>query len=86
MTKIQKRIQKNVGQLQFFMTNQWSFNDGNVRRLLNEMSAEDRSVFEIDTTVIRWNEYVENYCLGMRKYLLKQKEDTLPGCRKNMFR
>lgn len=84
--KIQKRLDKGLKQLKFFMTNQWSFHDTNVRNLLYKMSVIDRDVFQIDTNVIQWDMYMENYCLGIRNNLLKQNENSLKNCQNRMKR
>lgn len=57
-----------------------------MRKLLDKMSADDRNVFQIDTNGIQWDAYMENYCLGVRNYLLKQNGDTIVNCRKDMER
>lgn len=85
MMKIQQRIDSSVVYTKVFMTNQWNFKDENVRQLLKQMSEEDCKVFQIDTKLINWRDYVGNYCMGVRNYLLKQNKDSMSICRKKMF-
>lgn len=68
------------------MMNQYNFDDKNFRNLLSTMNDEDREIFAIDTNVIDWNTYMDNYCLGIRNYLLKQNPNSLVNCRKQMNR
>lgn len=84
MVKMQKKINKEVDVLEFFATNEWNFEDSNVRALLRQMNKADRSIFRVDTSAVEWEKYMEVYCLGIRHYLLKQKPESLPKARKYM--
>lgn len=86
MVKIQKRIDKEVDLIAFFTTNEWKFEDNNVRALLRQMNKTDRDQFRIDTGAIEWDKYMEDYCLGIRKYLIKQNPETIPKARKHLQR
>lgn len=86
MIKIQQKLGKAVGCLEYFTTHQWRFTDDNVHELLTHMSASDRSTFSFDVTQIDWDAYFERYVLGLRAYLCKQNPKTLPSCRKKMTR
>ncbi|XP_055319042.1 putative fatty acyl-CoA reductase CG5065 [Sitodiplosis mosellana] len=86
MIKIQNKLEKAVGCLEYFTTHQWRFTDDNVRELLTHMSATDRSTFQFDVTHIDWDAYFERYILGLRAFLCKQNPKTLPSSRKKMTR
>lgn len=86
MVKIQNKLEKAVGCLEYFTTHQWRFTDDNVRELLTHMSVSDRSTFPFDVTQIDWDAYFERYVLGLRAFLCKQNPKTLPSCRKKMTR
>lgn len=86
MVKIQTKLEKAVGCLEYFTTHQWRFTDDNVRELLTHMSVNDRSTFPFDVTQIDWDAYFERYVLGLRAFLCKQNPKTLPSCRKKMTR
>lgn len=86
MVKIQNKLEKAVGCLEYFTTNQWRFSDDNVQELLTHMSVSDRSTFPFDVTQIDWDAYFERYVLGLRAFLCKQNPKTLPSCRKKMTR
>lgn len=86
MIKIQNKLDKAVGCLEYFTTHQWRFTDDNVRDLLTHMSATDRNTFQFDVTHIDWDAYFERYILGLRAFLCKQNPKTLPSCRKKMTR
>lgn len=86
MIKIQEKLSKAVGCLEYFTTHQWDFTDDNVRNLLTHMSATDRDKFQFDVTNIDWDGYFERYVLGLRVFLCKQSPKTLPISRKKMNR
>lgn len=86
MQRIQDKLFKAVECLEYFTTNQWQFRDENVRNLLASLSTSDRKTFDFDVCHIQWEQYIERYVLGFRKYLFKQKVETLPATRKQMTR
>lgn len=86
MQRIQDKLLKAVECLEYFTMNQWQFRDENVRSLLTSLNANDRKTFDFDVCHIQWAQYIERYVLGFRKYLFKQKMDTLPVTRKQMTR
>lgn len=86
MQRIQDKLLKAVECLEYFTMNQWQFRDENVRSLLTSLNANDRKTFDFDVCHIQWAQYIERYVLGFRKYLFKQKMDTLPATRKQMTR
>lgn len=83
---MQSRVYKTLKVSNYFITRQWQFSDANIRNLYKEMSQKDQQTFQINTKSILWEEYVENYCLGIRQHLLKQSPDSLSDCRGKMNR
>lgn len=39
-------------------------------------------MFNINVREINWKLYIENYCLGIKKYLLKEDMAKMDKCRK----
>ncbi|WMV44484.1 hypothetical protein MTR67_037869 [Solanum verrucosum] len=82
LTKIQIRlIKKKVEYLKNFSKlyepylfyKGW-FDNGNVRKLMGDMSEEEKRSFEIDVTKINWKNYIENtHIPGVQKYVLEGK-------------
>lgn len=70
----------------YFSLRQWKFINSNVSNLNTDMSKKDQETFQINTKSMLWDEYVENYCLGVREHLMKQSPDSLPACRAQMNR
>lgn len=67
MMKIQDKLFKAAKCLEYFTTNQWQFEDSNVQRLHLSLTSDDKKEFNFDVTNIKWEEYVENYVLGIRR-------------------
>lgn len=86
MLKIQDKLSKAAVCLEYFTTNQWQFEDSNVQRLYSQLSNEDKKEFNFDVSNIKWNEYVENYVLGIRRFMFKEDEKTIPKARKQLNR
>lgn len=41
-------------------------------------------VFYVDPRSLHWPSYVENYCLGTKKYILKEDLSGLPAARAHL--
>ncbi|KAI2806857.1 hypothetical protein BLOT_008816 [Blomia tropicalis] len=47
--------------------------------------SDDQHPFPMDIGQLDWEQYFENYVLGIRKYLLKENPDTIPEARKTLL-
>lgn len=59
---------------------QWS-NEGH-SRLMSQMNAEDKEVYNFDFRNVDWFKWNKAYCLGIKIYLLKEDMANLPKARK----
>ncbi|KAJ8298923.1 hypothetical protein KUTeg_022983 [Tegillarca granosa] len=84
--KIQDRLRKAVASLDFFTSREWNFSTTNMYMLLGKMSEEDRKVFNFDPKCIDWRSYMEYYCLGTKRFVLKEEIEELPRARKTLRR
>lgn len=67
MLRIQDKLDRAAKCLEYFATQEWSFDDDNVRTLNSTLSEQDRAEFSFDVAKINWDEYIENYILGIRR-------------------
>jgi len=67
-------------------TIEWNFTVNNVLELLGQMSVEDLRKFNTQINDLNWTNYFEDYCTGVRKYLLRQDEATIPLVRRRTKR
>uniref|UniRef100_A0A1B0CS62 Fatty acyl-CoA reductase n=1 Tax=Lutzomyia longipalpis TaxID=7200 RepID=A0A1B0CS62_LUTLO len=79
--KILTKYNDAMNECRFFSTRQWSFQNGNVKELINSMNSDDQKRFNINLCKFSWDKYIENYVLGFRTYLLKQSIESLPQSR-----
>ncbi|CAH2001238.1 unnamed protein product [Acanthoscelides obtectus] len=84
MVKIQNKLTKAASCLEYFTTQQWQFNDENVRNLVSTLNEVDKEVFCFDVAKIDWNKYIEDYVLGIRRFIFKEERTSLPKARRQM--
>ncbi|XP_076120002.1 fatty acyl-CoA reductase 1 isoform X1 [Alosa pseudoharengus] len=84
MMKTIKRLHKAMMVLEYFTSHSWVWNTDNVTMLMNQMSPEDRRLFNFDVRQLHWAEYMENYCMGTKKYVLNEELSGLPAARKHL--
>ncbi|XP_050411119.1 fatty acyl-CoA reductase 1 [Patella vulgata] len=80
--KIQDKLWKAVKSLEFFTSHEWKFANDNINMLAEHMTAKDREIFDFDVRKIRWGQYMENYCLGTKQFVLKENPQHLPKARR----
>ncbi|XP_037276118.2 fatty acyl-CoA reductase 1 isoform X1 [Rhipicephalus microplus] len=81
---IYKRIHRAMGILEFFVTHEWTFSVDNLRLLMASLEGPDRETFDFDIRSIDWVAYMEQYILGVRRYVLKEDPSTIPTARRNL--
>lgn len=81
MVRIYRKIHKELDVLKFFTVRDWNWTHGNVEMLRTHMSAEDQKDFYFDPRLIHWPSYMENYCSGTRKFMLKEDISGVPAAR-----
>ena len=85
LVKIFRKFDQAAGVLKAFTMNQWQFNYHNRRWLIEElMSDEDRRLFCCDIKRLNWADYMRDYVLGVRKFMLKEPIGNLPQARRNL--
>lgn len=86
MIKIQNKLQKAATCLEYFTTREWEFDDSNVKDLSQTLSEADRIEFQFDVAKIDWNQFLENYVLGIRRFIFKEDTSSIPKARKQISR
>ncbi|CAF1208333.1 unnamed protein product [Rotaria sordida] len=72
MVKLQEKISYLKLSLEYFAQNQWIFANQNSQLLQSQMNDFDRQEFSFNLTELNWPSYIRNYCIGIKKYLLKE--------------
>ncbi|KAJ8958415.1 hypothetical protein NQ318_002197 [Aromia moschata] len=86
MVRIQDKLDKAATCLQYFTTQEWQFDDENVRTLVTTLSEVDRREFSFDVAKIDWENYIENYILGIRRFIFKEDQASIPKARRHVSR
>ncbi|XP_049870322.1 uncharacterized protein LOC126369801 [Pectinophora gossypiella] len=86
LVKVYEKVDKLNGVFQYYMTNEWNFQDSNTRHLYWNLSPVDRTIFNCNMDTIDWMLYIRLWCLGCRKYIIKDGlTDTATGSRKQFW-
>lgn len=51
---------------------------------INSESFYFMQTFNFDVRQLHWAEYMENYCMGTKKYVLNEEMSGLPAARKHL--
>ncbi|KAJ8916621.1 hypothetical protein NQ315_000266 [Exocentrus adspersus] len=86
MLRIQDKLTKAATCLEYFTLNEWRFDDENVRTLATTLNQTDRKEFCFDVAKIDWESYIENYVLGIRRFIFKEEASSLPKARRHVAR
>ncbi|XP_026322638.1 fatty acyl-CoA reductase wat-like [Hyposmocoma kahamanoa] len=78
MLKVYKKIHKFSTVISYFCTREIKFCNQHTRRLWDSISDVDKKLFPFSMADIVWSEYFDEYLIGIRRYLFKESDDTLP--------
>ena len=73
--------------LNHFVTNDWVWETQNMLKLRSDLEHADETslqTFDFDIRSMDWKLFLENYMLGIRLFLLKNKPETLEASRKKL--
>nr|XP_015207363.1 PREDICTED: fatty acyl-CoA reductase 2 [Lepisosteus oculatus] len=84
MMRIFNRLHKAMMLLEYFSNQSWEWNSDNMNMLMGQLSPEDRKTFNFDVRQLNWPEYIENYCIGTKKYVLNEDMSGLPAARQHL--
>lgn len=90
MVKITKRTIRATKSGEFFANNEWYFHAENMKELAKSIKSSSVAGstlrFNVDISNMDWEVYVNQYVLGIRKYVLKDSPDTLDKARSKLFK
>ncbi|CAH1259082.1 FAR1 [Branchiostoma lanceolatum] len=75
--KLYTKLEAAVESYIHFTTHHWEWSHGNTDMLWAKMGVEDKKIFVINSRGLHWPMYMENWMLGIKKYLLKDNMDQL---------
>jgi len=88
MIRMMKKMTVNIETLQYFSTNEWSWSSKNYEDLRQELVKADceqsLKTFDFDMRPMDWKNYWDDYILGIRHIVQKDKPETLPSSRQKL--
>nr|CAD7203105.1 unnamed protein product [Timema douglasi] len=66
--------------------NEWTFKNTNLRYLLTQLTPKDRDTFNFDAANIDVEEYVKNWVVGSRRFILRLDDSSIPEAKKKLRR
>ncbi|XP_046975946.1 fatty acyl-CoA reductase wat-like [Vanessa cardui] len=81
MLKVYSKIHKFSSVLRYFCTREITFCNRRTRELWEKTSDLDKQIFPFSMSDVDWNDYFEDYLAGIRRYLFKDSDDTIPQAR-----
>ena len=85
LNRLYDKIDKATAALNYFTTNDWTWGESNLGHLEGAMHEFDRREFNFDVSELNWDLYMETYVQGVRKFVLKNDDDSLGQCRRKLF-
>ena len=84
MVRLVKLMHRAFDMLGYFARREWSFPCNNLFSLLDQMSPADQKTFYMDVRKVNWRNYIHDFYMGIRRYLLKEDDSNIPDARKRM--
>lgn len=72
MLKTFEKLDRAVEEYSFFTARGWKWETRNGEAMLASMSEADKQLFDFDLSKLHWPTYVENQCVGIKKFLMRE--------------
>ncbi|KAF9819442.1 hypothetical protein SFRURICE_000530, partial [Spodoptera frugiperda] len=76
LKKIYTTVTKMASTIAFYSNHGWIFNDTNALDLFQSLSKSDRVIYHCDVSDLEWIELIVLWCVGLRKYIVKDGLNT----------
>ena len=78
-------MNKATSALEYFTNNEWKWSTENVTKLQTKMSDEDLEHFNFKIELLNWSDFLKDYLLGTRQYILKDPLGTMTEARRKLW-
>lgn len=86
LLKTQNKIYTSLKVLSVFIHNQWYWDNRQLRLLYKNMNPADQHTFDFDAFKIDYRQFMANWILGARRFLLKLDDSTIPASKRLLQR
>lgn len=83
---VYKTINKSLQTYQFFISNEWSWDNAVYSQVLKAIPNDEKETFDFDMRKIDWETYYRALTIGIKVYVLKDDLNELPKARRLMQR
>lgn len=70
--------------LNYFKTNTWSHTTTNTKNLWQSLSPAEQSNFNFNMSSVCWKQYCSDISFGLRRYLAREDDETIPKAMKRL--
>ncbi|XP_073847723.1 putative fatty acyl-CoA reductase CG5065 [Musca autumnalis] len=81
LVKVQNKVSVGIKLVQYYTTKEWVFKTHKFEELYHNLNRRDTTIFNMDTNQLDFEQYLHNYILGIRKYMLGESDTTIPRAR-----
>ncbi|XP_075147044.1 fatty acyl-CoA reductase 1 [Haematobia irritans] len=81
LVRVQHKVSAGIKLVQYYTTKDWVFETQKFEELSSNLNKKDADIFNMDTNQLHFEEYLQNYILGIRKYMLGESDSTIPRAR-----
>ncbi|XP_025602191.2 fatty acyl-CoA reductase wat-like [Athalia rosae] len=80
--KIFLKGSKLMSVVSYFTLNDWDFRNHRTQNLWDRLKPEDKEIFPFSMRELNWPIYIKDYCYGIRRYLARDGDETIPQARR----
>lgn len=84
VVNVYKNIHKMLGSIEYLTQLELKCSYENVVALRNSLADADSQTFNFDPRAIYWPNYIENYLIGTKKYLLNEDLHAIPAAKQHL--
>uniref|UniRef100_A0A914I2E4 Fatty acyl-CoA reductase n=1 Tax=Globodera rostochiensis TaxID=31243 RepID=A0A914I2E4_GLORO len=83
--RIYRKIWRMMEVLHYFTSRGWIFESDNALAMWENLSEEDKKLYCFDVRKLDWGNYLFDYLMGVKIYLLKESLDDVPKAQANIL-
>lgn len=77
ISRIVDKSHKLMRVLGYFVSQDWKLSGKNTDMAFNRLSQEEKQLFDCNMAHVDWNQYFENFWLGVRKWVFREEMDNV---------
>lgn len=82
LVRLHTNVDKSLGRLEPFIFNEWQFQNSQTIDLQKTLTGQDKDMFNLDVSKLKWADYFDDMTKGIRMYLHNEHPRTLPAAKR----